>query len=360
MTWLEKHKWWPDALLLKLGLITRAQATLRGVPHIKAGTKEQTELDHFQTWALWRAKGALPPRPANLKGWHPEQEYWLPLGLYMKKHHLPPPKDPPPPPVSNPPSRWKDAPWCKFHVDTSDWVRQFGPWDGLIQRCKSAGVQAVSFQFGDDCPDPDWATHGRQLYEAAKANGMDCFCWGRVDYTSWDKVRADLRSVQPIDGISADVEGELQDKDIHRKLADEFADECPLSVVATGGIDQAFGTDAIDSAVKFGDWYDFRGQDYYKANATPPFPMTIEMGENFVLWRSTEKNGGRGYRHLPQAGGKWHVPLLMSNVEGCTPLAEQEERAKAWVRSGGKLGYWIAELLEAHGEWDVFARIIRG
>ncbi len=355
MTWLSKHPWWPDALLLKLGVITRTEATRRGVPHIKAGTKEQTELDLFQTWALWRAKGGLPPRPGILKGWKPEHEYWTALAAYIKKHKLPPAPPPQPEHANNPPSRWKNAPWTqgKYVAISHGLRRSDGVWtvDQLIGQLQRSGTKSVSPQIGSDNPDPDWAENARRLYQAARAVGIPCWGWGRCDYIPWEQVKSQIRSVMPMDGFAADIEGRCQDDQLPQHLFDEFGDEMPLAVVATGAIDDAFGTGAIDSAVRWGDHFDFIGQDYKKI---PDLPLTPAGGENFVYWRSTEKNGGKGYRHLPDAKGRWHIPQGMSNAEG-TPSMEAQ-RAD-WAPWAPYIGWWDGEIIESNGEWGVWASL---
>ncbi len=353
MTWLSKHPWWPDALLLKLGVITRTEATRRGVPHIKAGTKEQTELDLFQTWALWRAKGGLPPRPGILKGWKPEHEYWTALAAYIKKHKLPPAPPPQPEHANNPPCRWKNAPWCLKHVYASHGMRdQDGTWTPaqLIDQCVKYGTKAVSPQLGSDNPDPDWARHARELYQAGHARGVKVFGWGRADYAPWETVKADIRSVMPLDGYLADVEQRCQDEQLPEHLFAEFGDEMPLGVIATGGIDDSFGTGAIDAAIRWGDNFDFVSQAYHKDT----LPLTPDSMENFVWWRSTDKNNGKGFRHLPDANGRWQVPVGMSNAEGTPPMAAQVAAFKPYAPA---IGWWPAEIIEASGEWVTWASL---
>ncbi len=356
--WATRYSWWPDALLLKCGLITRTEATKRGVPHIHAGTPEQTELDHFETWLLWRAKGALPPRPGNLVGWLPEREYWATLHAYVVAHHVPPVSPPPPP--NNPPSKWTNhpnVPWYVKRVDISHWLRtDNGVADiaTLIQRLHDSGTKAVTFQFGDDCPDHDWATHGPALYKACKSDGIPCGTWGRCDYRPWEDVKRDLHAAMDAgcDGLMADVEGPVQDAELPEHLAAEFP-EIPMSVIATGAIDDAWpNMTPGEIAVRFGDNFDFVGQDYYKRDASPPFPLTPAMMENFVYWRSTEKNGGKGFRHLPALGGRWHASTLMCCAEGCPPLSEQRDLAAGWA----PLGHWDAEILEGNGQWSEWAK----
>ena len=332
----------------------------RPKPNYQPTKKDWDFLIWFVHWAPWYLAGRHGTRPDDAPLPIPKQAWdLLAVKCVHDKYKAAPPKPPDPPdPPQNPPSRWKDAPWCKPHVDISYGLRNSDRmWtpEQLANRAKQFGAKAIGFQIGSDSPDPDWAYHGRQLYEAAHAIGLQVYGWGRADYVGWDKVKADIRSVMPLDGYSADVESRCNDQQLPEHLRDEFADEMPLSVVATGGIDQSFdGLSPNEVAVRWGDYFDYRGQDYYKAD----LPLTPDMGENFVYWRSTAKNGGKGFRHLPEAGGKWHVPLLMANAEGTPPLAQQAERAKAWVRSGGVLGFWIAELLEANDEWAVYADIV--
>jgi hypothetical protein len=347
-------KWWADptlrrhALELKVGLRHRPS----DVPKISALL--QKELDRFQAWVLWYAAGHHHnTRPLILRSWTPQKDYWPVLAAYLAKHKpVPQPIPPTPPsPSAQPPSRWKNAPWTlEKWVAISHGLRKQDPtWpniDALISQLRRSGTKAIFAQIGNDNPDPDWAENARRLYAACKAQGIPCGGWGRIDYLDYETVKKNLRSVMPLDGFQADVEEKMNDPKAYQKLFDDFGDEMPLSVVATGGIDNAFGTDAIDSAQKFGDYYDFIGQDYYKSTD----PMTPDRGENFVYWRSTAKVS-HGYRHLPDAGGVWHIPMGMSNAETTPSMAAQIDMFKPWKAKG----WWDGEIIEANNEWGVWA-----
>jgi hypothetical protein len=276
---------------------------------------------------------------------------------WLEEHGLwPKPKPPTSPPPHNPASKWTgrpNVPWYHHHVDISHGLRTAnGVWtvDELVARLVSAGMKAVTFQVGNDCPDPDWASHGRDLYEKAKAAGLICGAWGRADYFDWATLKAAVNSILPIDGFKFDIEGRCVEPQLPERIVAEWGDQFAMAVVATGGIDDSFGNGAINAAIRWGDHFDFVGQDYPKADDF----MTPDRGENFVWWRSTDKNGGKGFRHMPDAGGKWHVTQTMSNAETCTPLTEQEGRLKAWT---GIRAFWDGEILEGNGEWPVWQRI---
>jgi hypothetical protein len=237
---------------------------------------------------------------------------------------------------------------------TVDGGQDDGVWpsiEAFVSVCLTYGVQAAFCQLGPDCPDPGWAKHTCQLRDALAQHGIPTGGWGRGDYADWEQVKAMIRSVMPLAGFLVDVEQRCKDPQLPEHLVEEFADEMPLGVIATGGIDDSFGTGAIDAAKRWGDYFDFVGQDYYKQ---PSLPLTPDSGENFVYWRSTAKNNGKGFRHLPEAGGRWHVPVVMPNAEGCPPLAAHVEWLKPYAPH---FGVWDAELIDGGGEWPVFASI---
>jgi len=315
--------------------------------------KQLAELHNFSVWLHWRWEGKTRPKPAWLpggKGWA-----WQVYNEFEKKHpHTRPPvPGPKPPPANNPPSEWKNAPWCKKHVHISHGLRSIdGVWtiDQLISRCLQYGAKAIFAQFGDDCPDPEWVGHTKQLYQAGKAVGIPVGVWGRCDYRPWPDVQAAIRSVMPVDGLLADVEQRCEDQQLPEHLYDEFGDEMPLGVIATGGIDESLDESDVHAVADRWRHFDFVGQDYYKAD----LPLTPDTGENFVYWRSTAKNDGRGFRHLPDANNRWHVPVVMPNAETCPPLAFHIPLLKDYTPH---CGVWDAELIEANGEWPVFASI---
>jgi hypothetical protein len=347
-------KWWADkrlrkeALELKLGLRKRPS----DVPHIPAGSPVDRELNKFQKWALWIAAGKNPQtRPKDIWKAVPDKMYWDVLTQYIKLHSTPPPQKPPIQP-SLPPSKWKNTPWVVKHVHTSHGLRKDdGVWtiDQLIARAKTAKCQAIICQIGGDTPDPDWAENARALYKAGKAAGLRIGAWGRMDYVNWETVKAMIKSVLPLDGVLADIEGRCQDQALPEKLVKEFPN-LPMGVIATGAIDQSLdGLSPPAVAQRWGDHFDFVGQDYHKADN----PMTPDTGENFVYWRSTAKVTS-GFRHLPEAKGRWHIPVVMPSAETCPPL----EAHRAWLRDyTPHYGVWDGELVEANGEWGVFASI---
>ncbi len=353
----KKHTWWLDAARLYEKLITRAEATRRGVPRMTSPKydAELADLRKMALWIHWNYWGRHPPRPAEIWARVPDYAKVI-LKEYEKAHpKKQPPLPPPPTPANNPPSRWKNAPWTqgKYVAISHGLRRSDGVWtvDQLIGQLQRSGTKSVSPQIGSDNPDPDWAENARRLYQAARAVGIPCWGWGRCDYIPWEQVKSQIRSVMPMDGFAADIEGRCQDDQLPQHLFDEFGDEMPLAVVATGAIDDAFGTGAIDSAVRWGDHFDFIGQDYKKI---PDLPLTPAGGENFVYWRSTEKNGGKGYRHLPDAKGRWHIPQGMSNAEG-TPSMEAQ-RAD-WAPWSPYIGWWDGEIIESNNEWGVWASL---
>ncbi len=346
----KKYSWWSDAARLRVGLLKRPQPQ---VPHLVKPkyAEELNELDRFTAWLMWFEAGRKGPRPNFTKvvpswAWKIEAEY------HNKHPHPVPPPVPPPPPAS-PPSRWKNAPWTKKFVASSHGCRKvdrvFSP-EQLVMLAKRAGCGAVFAQIGNDTPDPDWVEHCRALHQAAHAEGLQCGAWGRVDYIRWIEVYDMINAVLPLDGFQADVEGRCDDDLLPEHLVAAFP-SLPLSVVATGGIDDAFGNGAIESAKRFGDHFDFIGQDYAKAG-TPLETDPAGHGENFVYWRSNAKVPG-GYRHLPDAGGQWHIPMGMSNAEGTPPMKDQVQWFKPWKVKG----WWDAEIIEANQEWDVFASL---
>jgi hypothetical protein len=317
-----------------------------------AGSPVDRELNKFQKWALWIAAGKNPQtRPKDIWKSVPDKMYWDVLTQYIKLHSTPPPQKPPIQPTL-PPSKWKNTPWVVKHVHTSHGLRKDdGVWtiDQLIARAKGAKCQAIICQIGGDTPDPDWAENARALYKAGKAAGLRIGAWGRMDYVNWATVQAMVKSVLPMDGILADIEGRCQDQMLPEKLVKEFPN-LPLGVIATGAIDQSLdGLSPPAVAQRWGDHFDFVGQDYHKADN----PMTPDTGENFVYWRSTAKVSS-GFRHLPEAKGRWHIPVVMPNAETCPPL----EAHRAWLRDyTPHYGVWDGELVEANGEWGVFASI---
>ncbi len=350
------YPWLIDAARRWEKLITRAEATKRGVPRLTRPAYDDVlaELTRFDTWLKWRATGHVTPRPASLAKWEPQKVYWTVLGEYLKAHPAPKPGPPPaPPPAYNPPSRWTNhpnVPWYGKRVDISHWLRTDTGLtiSGLIDRLRSSGTKAVTFQFGQDCPDPDWATHGPALYRACKAEGIPCGTWGRCDYRPWEDVKRDLHAAidAGCDGLLADVEGPCQDDQLPEHIVAEFP-EVPKAVIATGAIDNAWpNMTPGEVAARFGDNFDFVGQDYYKRDAG--FPLTPAMMENFVLWRSTEK----GFRHMPALANRWHASTLMCCAEGCPPLSEQHDLAAGWA----PLGHWDAEILEGNGQWGEWAK----
>jgi hypothetical protein len=121
-------------------------------------------------------------------------------------------------------------------------------------------------------------------------------------------------------------------------------------MIATGAIDQAIdGLSPPEVAARFGDYFDFVGQDYHKAD----LPLTPDTMENFVYWRSAAKIKG-GFRRLPDAGNRYHVPVVMPNAETCPPMEAHRPWLAAWTPH---YGVWDGELLESAGEWGVFASI---
>lgn len=306
-------------------------------------------------WVRWRLNGGLRPKCAPAKV---DPEWWQVISkpcVRAKYHEAQPPSKPPDqqPPHVDPPSRYKNAPWTDKFVCTSHGMREvdrvWSP-EQLIQRCLQYGVKSIGTQIGADCPDPDWAMHTRQLYIIGQAKGIPVWSWGRADYAPWLQVKKDIRSVMPLAGFSADVEQRCQDQQLPEHLRDEFADEMPLSVVATGGIDQSLDEDSVQAvAARWGDYFDFIGQDYHKED----LPLTPDGGENFVYWRSTAKVA-HGFRHLPDANNRWHIPMGMSNAEGTPPMKDQVNLFKPY---SPHIGWWDAEIIEANGEWPVFASI---
>jgi len=347
----KKYKWWEDAARLRVGLLKRPQPQ---VPHMTRPKwiPEIDELTAFADWLLWfdgGKKGKRPPFHRRVPAWA-----WKVWGEYHTTHPKPPTKPgPDPQPANNPPSIWKGAPWTKKHVHISHGLRNVdGTWTvpQLVERCLQSGAKAVFAQLGSDNPDPDWAEHARELYAAGRERGLQVGGWGRADYADWDIVRANLESVLPLDGFLADVEQRCNDQQLPEHLAGAFPD-LPMGVIATGGIDQSFDNHTVqECAARWGDRFDFVGQDYYKAD----LPLTPDSGENFVYWRSTAKLNGKGFRHLPDANGRWHVPVVMPNAETCPPLAAHAEWLKPY---SPHFGVWDGELLEAHDEWGVFASI---
>ncbi len=360
----KKHTWWLDAARLYEKLITRTEATKRGVPRMTSPKydAELADLRKMALWIHWNYWGRHPPRPAEIWARVPDHAKVI-LKEYEKAHPKKPPPmpPPPPPPGANPPSRWENAPWTKKHVHLSHGLRKTidggqdnGVWtpDQIVALAKQSGCGAVFAQIGDDVPgDPAWAKHCRQLYDAGHAAGIQVGAWGRVDYIGWEHAKACIDAVLPLDGFLADVEGPCHDPLLPEHLVDAYPN-LPLGVIATGAIDGAFGTDAIDSAKRFGDNFDFVGQDYAKAG-TPLETDPAGHGENFVYWRSTAKVEG-GYRHLPDAAGRWHVPVGMSNAEGTPPMSAQVEWFKPYAPH---IGWWDAEIIEANGEWGVWASL---
>lgn len=349
----KKYDWWDDAARLRVGLLKRPQPQ---VPHMTRPrwNRELNELNGFAAWLTWRygnKKGAPPAwRPAK-KTWA-----WQVYSEYLKAHPKPPPTGPPPPPNpgDQPPSRWKGAPWTKRHFHVAYGLRENdGVWTipQLVARATRYGAGAIFMQLGDDGNDPDWARHTRELYAAGKAVGLQIGAWGRADYAPWDQVKADIRSVMPLDGYLADVEQRVNDQKLPEHLRDEFGKDMPLGVIATGGIDESLDEDSVQAvAARWGDWFDFVGQDYHKVS----LPLTPDAGESFAYWRGTAKCNGRGFRHLPDANNRWHIPVVMPNAETCPPLSAHVDWLKPY---SPHFGVWDGELLEEYSEWDVYASI---
>jgi hypothetical protein len=61
-----------------------------------------------------------------------------------------------------------------------------------------------------------------------------------------------------------------------------------------------------------------------------------------------------GFRHLPDAGNHWQIPVGMSNAETTPPMIDQVTAFKPYSPS---VGWWDAEIIEANGEWDVYASL---
>jgi hypothetical protein len=354
MSFYGRLPWWSKAVDLNLGLHKRSDPGygFKDVP--RPSKPEAIDLAMVRAWVLWNFKGRHEARPDV---WPRVPQYAKDgLARYLKAHpHGPKPGPKPPDPPDDPPSIWtghRDIPWYVKRVDISHGLRSQDPvWNTpavLIARCKQAGVKAICFQVGNDTPDPDWAKHGRELYQACKAEGMVCGGWGRVDYIDADKVRAQLESVMPLDGFMADVEGECMDAQLPEHLVEWFPG-LPLAVIATGGIDEAFpGLTPPEVAQRFGSHYDFVSQAYHKET----LPLTPATMENFVYWRSTAKVKG-GFRHMPSAGNRWQVPTVMPDAEGCPPL----EAYRPWLAGWDPFGVWDGELVEGSGEWSVLASL---
>jgi hypothetical protein len=346
---MTRPPWWLDACRLRVGLLKRPQPQ---VPHLTRPNHdaELDELDRFAAWLVWFEGSKKGLRP---KVWKRVPAYaWKIWGEYAVAHPKPPIPPPKPPPLDGPPSRWKNTPWTIKHVHISHGLRTVDPvWtiDQLIGRARQAGCGAIVAQIGGDCPDPDWAEHCRALYAAGKQAGLRIGAWGRMDYIGWEQVKQAIRSVLPLDGVLADVEARCSDQQLPEHLVAEFPG-LPLGVIATGAIDQAFDNHSPQQvAARFGDYFDYVGQDYHKTE----LPLTPDDGENFVYWRSTAKVA-HGFRHLPDAANHWHVPVVMPNAETCPPLEAHREWLKGYTPH---YGVWDGELVEANGEWDVFASI---
>ncbi len=63
--WARRHEWWADAARLYLGLITRGEATKRGVPHMTVPpyAAELKTLEMFSLWVHWYNTGRHNGRP---------------------------------------------------------------------------------------------------------------------------------------------------------------------------------------------------------------------------------------------------------------------------------------------------------
>lgn len=102
-----KHSWWDDAARLYLKLITRAEATRRGVPPMRKPkfAAELDDLRQMSEWVHWNHSGRPKPRP---KVWARVPPYAKRmLAEFKAAHPKPPPSQPPPLPEKQPPaSSW--------------------------------------------------------------------------------------------------------------------------------------------------------------------------------------------------------------------------------------------------------------
>ncbi len=131
--WEKRHAWWDDAARLYLGLITRAAATKRGVPHLTVPpvAAELKELQRFSNWVHWYSlEGRKGPRPdfdLPVPGWA-----WAVEKEFKKAHpHPKPPPDPEKEPGPKPKPSWTltNGPWIFVESDPGSCPP--GPWTRL-------------------------------------------------------------------------------------------------------------------------------------------------------------------------------------------------------------------------------------
>jgi hypothetical protein len=121
--WQKKHVWWLDGGRLYVKLITRSEATKRGVPGMKSPKydAELAEYRRMSLWIHWVIGGRVGPRPDV---WKRVPAYaWTIWGEYQVAHPKPKPKPPPPkPPPTTPPTWTLPGPLVESGVfGDSDW-----------------------------------------------------------------------------------------------------------------------------------------------------------------------------------------------------------------------------------------------
>ncbi len=130
--WARRHKWWADAARLYLGLITRAEATKRGVPHMTVPpyAAELRTLQLFSLWVHWYNAGRHNGRPdfeLPVPRWA-----WVVENEWHREHRQPKPPPPPEPehkPKPKPSWTLANGPWIFVESDPGSCPP--GPWTRL-------------------------------------------------------------------------------------------------------------------------------------------------------------------------------------------------------------------------------------
>lgn len=173
------HPWWTDAVRRRVGLISRGEATKRGVPHLTRPkyAAELDELDRFWTWLEWfeTPLGTRGPRPKGI--WRSVPAWaWKVQGEYETKHPRPkpPPSSPPPKPKPQPetegahPDRWVGLGFVATAANASPTLYATGP----------IRIVCPQIAFGLNHPDTDPDLEStRRLISGCRAVGLEVAGW---------------------------------------------------------------------------------------------------------------------------------------------------------------------------------------
>ncbi len=350
--WVKKHPWWIDAARLYVGLITRAEATSRGVPRMTLPkyALELAELKEFSLWLHWQNEGKHGARPKfdlPVPRWA-----WTVLGEYNKKHKHP--KPPGPSPTVETFSKWKNPPWQGVGLHVT-WGFESGDWTPQQLADIISRHSKVKWAFLEMNPANYNEAYANAFRDALHRYGRKFGIWERADAqksypeSRIDHVKRIVNTYDP-DFYGADIEEfPVDDPALPGQIKAAFPN-LPRLMLVPGEPDAPFLKPWFDAD------FDMMTQSYAANIGQPPVPGIAGATDHDTFWRGGPRNfivptkswGNEWWQH---GSGPHSVPIIEVWAEGNPSLAAQMgSDAVVWFE--GNWSIWNAEQMRQE-DWDL-------